>query len=105
MQERRCLATAVTNYIFWFRQIHRELHFNKNISQFIIKYCAVILFSIYNSVVNIFNSYMDMFIAVSVWIFAQGDAQLSRSADPPPSRERAITSMAAIRRELGYQQT
>ena len=48
---------------------------------------------------------MDMFIAVSVWIFAQGDAQLSRSADPPPSRERAITSMAAIRRELGYQQT
>ena len=46
-----------------------------------------------------------MFIAVSVWIFAQGDAQLSRSADPPPLRDRAITSMAASRRELGYQQT
>ena len=47
---------------------------------------------------------MDVFIAVSVWIFAQGDAQLSRSADPPPSRD-TITSMAATRRELGYQQT
>ena len=48
---------------------------------------------------------MDVFIAVSVWIFAQGDAQLARSADPPPSRVRTITSMAATRRELGYQQT
>ena len=48
---------------------------------------------------------MDMFIAGSVWIFAQGDVQLTRSADPAPSHDRAITSMAASRRELGYQQT